>query len=78
MFSTFLFTIFIYMRLFDVLYLFIKHIIIVLMIIFSLGFMLKATYTNHLMNVHLKERPYKCRYGCELGKKVIQIFFDTC
>ena len=39
------------------------------MIIFSLGFMLKATYTNHMMNVHLKERPYKCRYGCELGKK---------
>ena len=20
------------------------------------------------MNVHLKERPYKCRYGCEVGK----------
>ena len=27
---------------------------------------------QHMMNVHLKLRPYKCRYGCELGNLYIK------
>ena len=28
------------------------------------GFVTKANLENHRMNVHLKTRPYQCRYGC--------------
>ena len=31
------------------------------------GFISKHALDNHVMNVHLKLRPYKCRYGCEFG-----------
>eukprot|EP00088_Acartia_fossae_P005965 TRINITY_DN12710_c0_g1_i1.p1 TRINITY_DN12710_c0_g1~~TRINITY_DN12710_c0_g1_i1.p1 ORF type:complete len:618 (+),score=103.32 TRINITY_DN12710_c0_g1_i1:38-1891(+) len=27
----------------------------------------KHQLTNHTMSVHLKERPYKCRYGCDIA-----------
>jgi hypothetical protein len=32
------------------------------------GFQKKSMLEVHIMNVHLKLRPYKCRYGCEFGK----------
>jgi len=28
------------------------------------GFTIKSSLNKHLMNVHSKLRPYKCRYGC--------------
>jgi len=31
------------------------------------GFHERNRLENHKMNVHLKLRPYKCRYGCEFG-----------
>ena len=31
------------------------------------GFTDKHKLNKHMMNVHLKLRPYKCRYGCEFG-----------
>jgi len=31
------------------------------------GFMELGRLRNHMMNVHLKEKPYNCRYGCELA-----------
>ena len=31
------------------------------------GFALKKCLDKHIMNVHLKLRPYKCRYGCEFA-----------
>ena len=31
------------------------------------GFALKKCLHKHTMNVHLKLRPYKCRYGCEFA-----------
>merc|ERR1712062_908760 len=31
------------------------------------GFNDKCRLGKHMMNVHLKLRPYKCRYGCEFG-----------
>ena len=31
------------------------------------GFPFKRLLDKHTMNVHLKLRPYKCRYGCEFG-----------
>ena len=31
------------------------------------GFFTKCRLKKHMMNVHLKLRPYKCRYGCEFG-----------
>ena len=31
------------------------------------GFIQKNVLDQHLMNVHLKLRPYKCRYGCDFG-----------
>merc|ERR1719438_559669 len=31
------------------------------------GFALKKSLVKHTMNVHLKLRPYKCRYGCEFA-----------
>jgi len=30
------------------------------------GFMDKQKMNNHIMSVHLKERPYPCRYGCDI------------
>ena len=33
-----------------------------------LAFQWAQDIKKHVMNVHLKERPYKCRYGCEVGK----------
>ena len=32
------------------------------------GFVEKGKLDKHMMNVHLKERPYNCRYGCDIGK----------
>ena len=29
------------------------------------GFLTSAEVEDHRMNVHLKLRPYRCRYGCE-------------
>ena len=31
------------------------------------GFISNRSLDAHIMNVHLKLRPYKCRYGCEFG-----------
>ena len=31
------------------------------------GFICKQSLETHRMNVHLKLRPFKCRYGCEFG-----------
>ena len=31
------------------------------------GFISKNGLKEHRMNVHLKLRPYKCRYGCEFA-----------
>lgn len=40
----------------------------------TLGFGGKAQLSKHIMNVHLKLRPYKCRFGCEFGKLIIYIY----
>ena len=31
------------------------------------GFFDKKKLENHKMNVHLKLRPHRCRYGCDIG-----------
>ena len=31
------------------------------------GFIRKGALEVHKMNVHLKQRPYKCRYGCDIA-----------
>ena len=31
------------------------------------GFYIKHLLDKHMMNVHLKLRPYTCRYGCEFA-----------
>jgi len=31
------------------------------------GFIRKKTLDQHMMNMHLKLRPYKCRYGCDIS-----------
>ena len=31
------------------------------------GFILRKCLDKHIMNVHLKLRPYNCRYGCEFA-----------
>jgi len=31
------------------------------------GFVEKGKLEKHMMNVHLKERPYNCRYGCDIA-----------
>ena len=31
------------------------------------GFLTKSQLENHRMNVHLKQRPYQCRYGCDIA-----------
>ena len=31
------------------------------------GFIRKGALDVHRMNIHLKLRPYKCRYGCDIA-----------
>ena len=31
------------------------------------GFMLKRTLESHRINMHLKTKPYNCRYGCDIS-----------
>ena len=33
----------------------------------SKGFFYKHQLDQHLMNMHLKLKPYNCRYGCDLS-----------
>jgi hypothetical protein len=38
-------------------------------------FKTKNALERHTMNIHLKEKPYNCRFGCDVGRFILLLDF---